>query len=764
MGFLQDSSLLPSGKSNLRPRPLTANPLQWVDATDWNALCGCVLDLKTGLHKATTKGDLIGYDGAAYGRLGVGSNGQVLTADSTQPFGWKWAAGGGGGGGFLSTTYDGSNSAHNIMTVTATGDAVAIHDAASPIPSLEIFRVADNAGTTKFLQVGPGLVGLRGQATQIAPPAVTTGNPGPALQITGPASTGLTAALPYNWLKISAAGITQFTGGGTWTSPQAHVEIDAGTLSATSATTIPDAANLYLFNAPVPGANMTFTNRWNLYTRSGGNLFQRDFAGPTNAVLTLENRAAASLGSQSPSPGFEIGGYGWNTGSSASHSARISQVVNPIQGASVTCTLDFYASINGAAYGSSLFTIGMAANTSSQPFVVAPPAVSSGTQTALTATAAAHTALTASTEVIDYLFDGSATMQHATGNYATQRMAVFKARTYSFVAATIVTNAATLVVDKAPVAGTNATITNPWAIWTQAGASRIQRDAIATTLSTGLRLDNTTTATGGVTQQHSPSLEFTGAAWTGSVTQPESVSLYLQSTYASSFARPRLTFRNWIGSAWVEGFIDATTFGSQGLALGVASSGVGTAPKPFLLNSSTGGTAFLFDNSGTLIVYSATAANVPIGAGVTEHFRFDTTNVTTSLPLIPTTHNTLSVGTSAKSFANVFAMAHNGASEAVTSSATPTFNATANGETKRMILTANVTSWTMSAGNDGQICTILWVQDATGSRTLAGTPANVKHAGGALTLSTGPNKTDAITYRYNAATTTWFEIGRSLNM
>lgn len=763
MGFLQDSSLLPSGKSNLRPRPLTANPLQWVDATDWNALCGCVLDLKTGLHKATTKGDLIGYDGAAYGRLGVGSNGQVLTADSTQPFGWKWAAGGGGGGGFLSTTYDGSNSAHNIMTVTATGDAVAIHDAASPIPSLEIFRVADNAGTTKFLQVGPGLVGLRGQATQIAPPAVTTGNPGPALQITGPASTGLTAALPYNWLKISAAGITQFTGGGTWTSPQAHVEIDAGTLSATSATTIPDAANLYLFNAPVPGTNMTFTNRWNLYTRSGGNLFQRDFAGPTNAVLTLENRAAASLGSQSPSPGFEIGGYGWNTGSSASHSARISQVVNPIQGASVTCTLDFYASINGAAYGSSLFTIGMAANTSSQPFVVAPPAVSSGTQTALTATAAAHTALTASTEVIDYLFDGSATMQHATGNYATQRMAVFKARTYSFVAATMVTNAATLVVDKAPVAGTNATITNPWAIWTQAGASRIQRDAIGTTLTTGLQIDNAQAATTGPTDQYSPAAYFKGTYWNGSAATAANTYLRARGEFLSSVEYSELEVRNeFSSSAFVSGYLYGSKFGTQGLLLGKSSSGTTQALKPLAVISG-GACLFEYDNTSSFRVISAAAASVGQGGG-TEQLRVDTSNVTTSVNIITTTDNTLAVGSSSKRFANVFAMAHNGASEAVTSSATPTFNATANGETKRMILTANVTSWTMSAGNDGQICTILWVQDATGSRTLAGTPANVKHAGGALTLSTGPNKTDAITYRYNAATTTWFEIGRSLNM
>lgn len=46
------------------------------------------------------KGDLIAGEGpGAAGILPVGTNGQVLTADSSSPQGVKWAAGGGGGGG-----------------------------------------------------------------------------------------------------------------------------------------------------------------------------------------------------------------------------------------------------------------------------------------------------------------------------------------------------------------------------------------------------------------------------------------------------------------------------------------------------------------------------------------------------------------------------------------------------------------------------------------------------------------------------------------
>lgn len=87
-------------------------------------------------------------------------------------------------------------------------------------------------------------------------------------------------------------------------------------------------------------------------------------------------------------------------------------------------------------------------------------------------TGAAHTSQTASTELNEVLFDLSATLQFAAGAIATQRMFLVKARTYSFASSSTITTAATFVIDKAPQAGTNCTITNAYSLWIQAGLAK----------------------------------------------------------------------------------------------------------------------------------------------------------------------------------------------------------------------------------------------------------------------------------------------------
>ena len=78
------------------------------------------------LSPTTTKGDILVDNGTSVIRVAVGTDTHVLTADSAEPSGVKWAAGGGGGGGaptdaeYLVATSNGSLSAERVTTDTAT--------------------------------------------------------------------------------------------------------------------------------------------------------------------------------------------------------------------------------------------------------------------------------------------------------------------------------------------------------------------------------------------------------------------------------------------------------------------------------------------------------------------------------------------------------------------------------------------------------------------------------------------------------------------
>lgn len=95
-----------------------------------------------------------------------------------------------------------------------------------------------------------------------------------------------------------------------------------------------------------------------------------------------------------------------------------------------------------------------------------------GSPQALLVTGAAHTTLTASTEATSIYFNLAQTVQFATGALTTQRAIRIAAPTYAFVAASTITDAATVYINGAPTAGTNATITNNYALWVDAGLNR----------------------------------------------------------------------------------------------------------------------------------------------------------------------------------------------------------------------------------------------------------------------------------------------------
>lgn len=103
---------------------------------------------------------------------------------------------------------------------------------------------------------------------------------------------------------------------------------------------------------------------------------------------------------------------------------------------------------------------------------IATTAGTSGARTALTVTGSADTGVTASTEQSDLYLNLARTVTWATGALTNQRAVRIAAPTLAFVGASTVTNASTLYIDRAPQAGTNATITNAYAVFVDAGRVR----------------------------------------------------------------------------------------------------------------------------------------------------------------------------------------------------------------------------------------------------------------------------------------------------
>ena len=101
-----------------------------------------------------------------------------------------------------------------------------------------------------------------------------------------------------------------------------------------------------------------------------------------------------------------------------------------------------------------------------------PSATVSGATTVFNFTTPASINQTLSTETIGVRFNMSASIQHATGAITTQRDFVIDARTHAFVGASTITDSATLAITGAPIAGANATITNKYSLWSQAGQVR----------------------------------------------------------------------------------------------------------------------------------------------------------------------------------------------------------------------------------------------------------------------------------------------------
>jgi len=94
----------------------------------------------------------------------------------------------------------------------------------------------------------------------------------------------------------------------------------------------------------------------------------------------------------------------------------------------------------------------------------------------------------------------------------------------------------------------------------------------------------------------------------------------------------------------------------------------------------------------------------------------------------------------------------------VTFSATPTFDCDIS-DTFLITLTANVTGVIIKNAFKGKRITVIFKQDGTGGRTVAGWAANVKLAGAAAIGNDGANEYGTLTLIYDG--TNWVEICRT---
>ncbi|RKY32398.1 MAG: hypothetical protein DRP74_02685 [Candidatus Omnitrophota bacterium] len=94
-------------------------------------------------------------------------------------------------------------------------------------------------------------------------------------------------------------------------------------------------------------------------------------------------------------------------------------------------------------------------------------------------------------------------------------------------------------------------------------------------------------------------------------------------------------------------------------------------------------------------------------------------------------------------------------------SATPTFDCD-EGDIFKITLTGNITGITLKNAYQGRTITIIFLQDAIGSRTVAGWASNVKLAGAAFTVTSTASVYSAITLTYTGSV--WVEVARSLDI
>lgn len=202
-----------------------------------------------------------------------------------------------------------------------------------------------------------------------------------------------------------------------------------------------------------------------------------------------------------------------------------------------------------------------------------------------------HSGITASTEYKAFWSNPAPTYTWGAGALTNNRFFHLVAPTMAFDGASTVTNAATLAISGAPAAGTNATITNPYAFWVESGLSRFDGriNAVNADVSNpAIQAQNDTgTALRGISL----------SSYGGYLTSRSSIALNASQTGT-------LSGNTTAATALIKREHVLSGFTSTGPVLQVEQA-TGTGNLLSLVNS--GGTAAAFDQNGILLIGSASS-------------------------------------------------------------------------------------------------------------------------------------------------------------
>lgn len=203
-------------------------------------------------------------------------------------------------------------------------------------------------------------------------------------------------------------------------------------------------------------------------------------SGGVGTIERSDNTLNAAVGTaiiKAKTSGDMVDGYGPAFQFAIQDNAGVENLISNIQGIRDGSDTSGRMNFTTTNAGSSSIVYSMRA-TGAQEWTQ--PVLTTGSPTGWKYTGGAHTTLTASGEATDVNYALNRTVQFSTGALTTQRAMYVQAPTYGFVGASTITNAATLAISGAPVAGTNATITSSAALWVQSGAVRLGQAGTAT--------------------------------------------------------------------------------------------------------------------------------------------------------------------------------------------------------------------------------------------------------------------------------------------